>query len=146
MWTGHNGCSERAWWWVVNTVSKQWLKVVNSAMYTNLIILWYVFTLTSNWFHTMWRHNPEVDHMSVLPHTFNIGARIKWIARFMPRPLYLPWQTPWYPLNKKQCGPQSQLVHSGEDKNFMPQPGINPWLLRYPVRRAIVVSIPTEFA
>jgi len=47
-------------------------------------------------------------------------------VRFMPQPLYPQGKSPWYPLDRRMEGPQSQSGHGGEGRNFQPLPGIKP--------------------
>jgi len=44
----------------------------------------------------------------------------------MPWQLYHQEKRPWYPLDRKLGGPQSQSGHSGEEKKSLPLPGIKP--------------------
>jgi len=37
----------------------------------------------------------------------------------------IPVKEPWDPLNRRLGGLQSQSEHSGEDKNFLPLPGLS---------------------
>jgi hypothetical protein len=39
------------------------------------------------------------------------------MASFTPRPLYPQGNSPWYPLDRRLGGPQSQSGHGGEEKN-----------------------------
>jgi hypothetical protein len=43
------------------------------------------------------------------------------------RPFYLQGMGPWYSLYKRLGGPQSQSRRSGEEKEFLPLLGIEPW-------------------
>jgi hypothetical protein len=35
-------------------------------------------------------------------------------------------KSPWYPLDRRLCGPQSRAARRGEEKNSQPPPGIEP--------------------
>jgi hypothetical protein len=41
----------------------------------------------------------------------------------MPQMLYYQVKSPWYPLDRRLGGTQSQSGHSSEEKNFQPLPG-----------------------
>jgi hypothetical protein len=47
----------------------------------------------------------------------------------MPQLLYLQGKSPWYPLDRRLGGPQSQSGHGGEEKNSQPLPGLIPHYL-----------------
>jgi hypothetical protein len=47
-----------------------------------------------------------------------------WVVSFTPRPLYHQRKRPWYPLDRRLGGPQSQSGHGGEEKNSQPLPGL----------------------
>jgi hypothetical protein len=38
-----------------------------------------------------------------------------------------PGKEPWYPLDRRLGGSQSRSGRGGEEKNFQPPPGIEPW-------------------
>jgi hypothetical protein len=42
------------------------------------------------------------------------------VVSFTPWPLYSQGKSPWYPLDRRLGGPQSQSGCSGEEKNFQP--------------------------
>jgi hypothetical protein len=39
-------------------------------------------------------------------------------------------RTPWYPLDKRLGGPQSQSGGGGEEENFQPLPGLEPQIIQ----------------
>jgi hypothetical protein len=48
------------------------------------------------------------------------------VVNFTPRQLYPQGKSPWYPLDRRLCGPQSRSGRGGEEKNSQPLPGIEP--------------------
>jgi len=48
------------------------------------------------------------------------------VVSFTPRRLYSQGNRPWYTFYRRLGGPQSQSVHSGEEKNSQPLPGLEP--------------------
>jgi hypothetical protein len=57
---------------------------------------------------------------------YDLGCMCRWVVNFAPRPLYLQGKSPWYALNRRLCGPQSQSGRRGEEKNSQPPSGIEP--------------------
>jgi hypothetical protein len=53
----------------------------------------------------------------------DLGTRWRWVVSLTPRPLY-----PRYPLDRRLGGPQSRSGRSGEEKNLLPLPEIEPRL------------------
>jgi hypothetical protein len=54
-------------------------------------------------------------------HTVNLNTRWRWVISFIPQPLY-PWgKSPWYALDSRLGGSQSQSGH-GEEKKSLPHP------------------------
>jgi hypothetical protein len=60
----------------------------------------------------------------------DLGTRWRWVVSFTPRPLYLQRKSPWYPLDRRLSGPQSQCGYGGEEKNSRPFPGLHPPLIQ----------------
>jgi hypothetical protein len=52
------------------------------------------------------------------------------MVSFMPWPLYPQGKGPWYPLDRRLGGPQSQSGCSGEEKNSQPLPGLEPSVIQ----------------
>jgi hypothetical protein len=52
------------------------------------------------------------------------------VASFMPQQLYHHRNSPWYPLDRRMGGPQSQSGHSGEEKNSQPPLGLKPQIIQ----------------
>jgi hypothetical protein len=48
----------------------------------------------------------------------------------MPWLLYPQGKSPWYPLDRRLGGPQSQSGHSGEEKNSQPLLGLEPLIIQ----------------
>jgi hypothetical protein len=48
----------------------------------------------------------------------------------MPRLLQPQGKSPWYPLDRRLGGPQSQSVCCGEEKNSQPTPGLEPQIIQ----------------
>jgi hypothetical protein len=59
----------------------------------------------------------------------NSGTGWMLVVRFTPRPIYPNGKSPWYPLNRRLCGPQSRSEGGGEEKGIplLYLPGIEPW-------------------
>jgi hypothetical protein len=55
------------------------------------------------------------------------GTSWRWVVSFMPQLLYLQGKRPWYPLDRRLGGPQSQSGHRVEEKNSQPLSGIDLW-------------------
>jgi hypothetical protein len=47
---------------------------------------------------------------------------MEWVVSFTPRLLYPEGKRPWYPLNRRLCGPQSRSGRGGGEKNSQPPP------------------------
>jgi hypothetical protein len=62
----------------------------------------------------------------------------------MPRPLYPQGKSPWYPLNRRLDGPQSQSGCSGEEKNTQPLPGLEPPTIQPVAQRYTTVKYGTK--
>jgi hypothetical protein len=56
----------------------------------------------------------------------DLSTRQRWVVTFMPRPLYPQGKSPWYPLDRRLAGPQSQSGQGGEEKYFQPLLGLKP--------------------
>jgi hypothetical protein len=48
----------------------------------------------------------------------------------MPRPLCPQGKSPWYPFDRRLCGPQSRNGRGGEEKNSRPPPGTEPPIIQ----------------
>jgi hypothetical protein len=55
---------------------------------------------------------------------FNFSARCRKVVNFTLWPLNLYRKYPWYSLNSRMCGPQSQFRPFAEEKNLLFLPGI----------------------
>jgi len=55
---------------------------------------------------------------------FDLGTRLMWVVIFTPRPFYPQWNRPWYSLDRRQDGTQSQSGHGDEEKNSQILPGL----------------------
>jgi len=55
--------------------------------------------------------------------TLKLGTTWKWLVTLTPRQLYPRGKSPWYPLNRRLSGPQSQSGRFGGKKNilFLPE-------------------------
>jgi len=68
-------------------------------------------------------------------HSFlDLGTRWRWVVSFTLRPLYSQRKSPWCPLDRNLSGPQIRSGRGGEEKNFQPSPGIEPWNPDRPAR------------
>jgi hypothetical protein len=61
-------------------------------------------------------HESVLGSGSIAPHILYLGPRWRWVVSFTLRPLYLQGKSPWYPLDRRLGGPQSQFGHGGEEK------------------------------
>jgi hypothetical protein len=50
-------------------------------------------------------------------------------------------KSPWYPLERRLCGPQSQSGHGGEEKNSQTLPRIKPPMIQ-PVAQRYTTELP----
>jgi len=67
-----------------------------------------------------------------VPCILDLDTRRRWVVSFMPQLLY-PWgKSPYYPLDRRLGGPQSQSGCDGEEKNSQFPPGIEPPITNYP--------------
>jgi len=48
------------------------------------------------------------------------------VVSFTPQLLYPQGKSPWYPLDRRLDGPQSNSGSGGEEKSSQPLPGIEP--------------------
>jgi hypothetical protein len=69
----------------------------------------------------------------------DLGTSWRWVVSFTPRPFYPREKSPWYPLDRRLCGPRSRSGRRGEEKVLdptgtrTPTPRTcNPYRLRYP--------------
>jgi hypothetical protein len=62
----------------------------------------------------------------------------RWVVSFTPRPLYLQWKSPWYPLDKRLGGPQSQSERGGEERNFQPLLEFEPPIIQPVTQRCTI--------
>jgi hypothetical protein len=63
------------------------------------------------------------------------------VLNFTPLPLYPQVKNPWYPLDRRQGGPQSRFRHGGEEKNSQPLRG-----LETPIIQLVARSYTTELS
>jgi len=52
------------------------------------------------------------------PSILDLSIRWRCVVSFTPQPLYSQGKSPWYPLERRLGGPQSQSGHSGAEKNY----------------------------
>jgi hypothetical protein len=52
------------------------------------------------------------------------------MVSFMPQLLYPQGKSPWYPLDRRLGGPQSQSGHGGEEKNSQLLPGLETLIIQ----------------
>jgi hypothetical protein len=67
--------------------------------------------------------------------------RWRWVVSFTPRPLYSQGKSPWYPLDRRLCGPQSRSGRGGEEENSQPLPGLEP-----PIIQPVALPYTTELS
>jgi hypothetical protein len=66
----------------------------------------------------------------IAPRILDLGTRWRWVVSFTPRPFYLQEKSPWYPLDRRLGGGQSQSGHGSEKKNSQPLPGLKPPIIQ----------------
>jgi len=71
----------------------------------------------------------------------NLGTRWKWVVSFLPWQLYPQGKKPWYPLDKRLGGSQSQSGPGSKERKSQPLLGSNP---SHPAHS--LVTILTELA
>jgi hypothetical protein len=54
------------------------------------------------------------------PHFLDLGTSWRWVVNFTPWLLYPQGKSPWYPLDRRLGGPQSQSGRFGEEKILDP--------------------------
>jgi len=69
------------------------------------------------------RHTGRVE---VQLHPFLTLALEEVSQQLNPSGCFTPREQPWYLLNRRLDGPQSQSGHFREDRNLLPLPGIEP--------------------
>jgi hypothetical protein len=47
----------------------------------------------------------------IAPCILDFGTRWRRVVNFMPQPLYPQGKSPWYPLDRRLCGPQSHTKY-----------------------------------
>jgi hypothetical protein len=57
----------------------------------------------------------------------DLGTRWRWVVSFTPWPFYPPRKEPLISIGQEAGWTQKQSGHSGEEKNLLPLPGIEPW-------------------
>jgi hypothetical protein len=72
------------------------------------------------------RHEDVWGSRGIAARIPNLSTRRIWEVSFTPRPLYPRRKIPQYPLGRRLSGPQSRSGRGGEEKNFLPLPGIEP--------------------
>jgi hypothetical protein len=85
------------------------------------------------------RHTMKVHWGSggVTPLILDFGTRRRWVVRFTPPVALHPRKSPWYPLDRRLGGPQSQSGRGGEEKNSQPLPGLKPPIIQSVAQRCI---------
>jgi hypothetical protein len=78
----------------------------------------------------------------IAPRILNLGTKWGWVVDFTPQPLYSQGKSPWYPLDKRQGGPQSRSGRGGEEKNSHPLPGLKPPIIQ-PVAQRYTTELST---
>jgi hypothetical protein len=105
------------------------MKGTRTEMYQNLLLVYF----SSSKVKVKLSLSIALRHMgssSTAPLFLQLGTRWRWVANCVPQPPP-PWgKTPWYPLlpNKKLCFPHSQCGCSGDKKDIVPLPGVEPWI------------------
>jgi hypothetical protein len=54
--------------------------------------------------------------------------------------LHTQGKSPWYPLDRRLDEPQSRSGDGGEEKNFQPPPGIEPYNTDHSTRSLVAIS------
>jgi len=83
------------------------------------------------------RHEGVLGSGCIAPLIINLGTRWRWVVSFTPRPLYPRGKSPWYPLDRRICGPQSRSGRDGEEKNSQPLPGLKSPIIQPVAQRYI---------
>jgi hypothetical protein len=65
----------------------------------------------------------------IAPHIIDLSTRWRCVVSFMPWPLHPQGKSPWYPLDRRLCGPQNRSGN-GEEKNSQPLPGLRPLIIQ----------------
>jgi hypothetical protein len=72
------------------------------------------------------RHEGVLGSGGIALCILDLGTKWRLVVSAMPQPLYPQGMSPWYPLDKRLSGSQSQSGCSGEEKNSQPLPGPKP--------------------
>jgi hypothetical protein len=81
------------------------------------------------------RHEGVLGVGGVAQHILDFGTTWWWVVSFTPRPLYPQVESPWYPLDRRLVGPQSQAGRGGEEENSQPLPGLEPPIIQSVAQR-----------
>jgi hypothetical protein len=76
------------------------------------------------------RHEDVLGSGGTAPLILDPGTRWRWVVSFTPRPLYPKGKSPWYPLDRRKGGPQSESGRGGEEKNSQPLSGLEPPIIQ----------------
>jgi hypothetical protein len=71
---------------------------------------------------------------------FDLGTRWRWVVSFTTRPLYSQGKNPRYKLDRRLAGPQSRSGCGGEEKNSQPPPGIEIYLIYFPLHQLLRIG------
>jgi hypothetical protein len=114
---GKSTVSERSWSGEVDYL-KQWTntKLLSTMPWRHIHCLIKHHTMKTYW-----------ENGGIASHILDLGTRWRWVASFMPCLLYPCCKSPWYPLDRRLGGPQSQSGCSGKEKTpTLPLLGIEP--------------------
>jgi hypothetical protein len=67
----------------------------------------------------------------IAPCICDLSTRLRGVVSFTPQLFYPQGKSPWYPLDRRLGGPQSQSGCNGEEKNSQPLPGLESPLIQF---------------
>jgi len=71
----------------------------------------------------------------IAPHIHDLGTKWRWVVSFTIRKLYPQGKSPWYPLDRKLCGPQNQSGHSCQERKSQPLLGLKHLIIQSAAQR-----------
>jgi hypothetical protein len=75
-------------------------------------------------------HEGVLGSGGIAPHIHDLGTGRRWAVSFTPWTFYTQGKNPWYPLDRRLGGPQSQSGCGGEEKNSQPLPRLEPSIIQ----------------
>jgi hypothetical protein len=81
------------------------------------------------------QHEGESGSVGIAPRVLDLGTRWRWVVSFTPWPLYTQGKSPWYTLDRRFVGHNSQSGRGGKEKKSQPLSGLDPPIIQPVVQR-----------